>query len=406
MARILIVALGLRQTNRHLQPWRYLLELGRGLVDGGHEVLFFGEETFTITFSDWTSRLDVKKRGARGRFGWRRLGFADCIRRENPDLVVFPVSRSMVFYRFLFETVGSPIVGVVTASPPNLTEILATRSSWMGRDLLEAGAILLDAIIPDRLVGHLLSRDVFRRFVALSTRSQEWLLSIGIPLAKVVVIPPGSDWSRPPGGTPEVTATQSRAACEDFLFRYFGSPAFSRGTDLLIQSFRLASRELNFIRLQCLLRIREDEGKLSEYADLLERMVRKKGLRGRVSFVHQDLSSEELRSMIQRADAVVLPFKVTQADCPLSVIEVLQSGVPLVTTPVDGIPDLVKDTDTLLIPPRERDLARALVALANRPRSGPRHSQERKNVPIFATWRVVRKKLATTIVAALHGGGY
>ena len=404
VARILVVAFGLRNSNTRLQPWRYLVELGGGLVEGGHEVLFLGEESFHMPSTVRPSGIEVRNRRVRGRFLWTRRGLTARIKGENPDLVIFPISRSTVFYRFALKEIGAPIVGVVTASPPTLSDVLRTRGSWIGRDLLELAAILLDATIPEQLIGSLLRHKAFRHFVTLSIRSQEWLIALGVPSTKVSVIVPGSDSREFPDGPHGQAREPYGVADGDFLFCYLGSPAFYRGSDLLIRGFQRAFKHTNSIKLLYLLRTQENPEHLDLYADLLQRMAHKSGLQGRVLFVRDRLSHEELRVAVAAADAVVLPFKLLQAECPLSVIEVVESGVPLITVPLDGIPDLVRGTQTVLVPSRDRELAQAMTNIVNEWRGHLQDSRAIVHAPAFAPWSTVRERLASVATAALNGG--
>ena len=81
--------------------------------------------------------------------------------------------------------------------------------------------------------------------------------------------------------------------------------------------------------------------------------------------VHRGLTngSVELRALFQSADAFVLP---TLADCfSIAAIEAMAAGLPVITTDVGGIGDIVIDGETgFLIPPGDgRALRIALAAL-------------------------------------------
>jgi glycosyltransferase involved in cell wall biosynthesis len=76
-------------------------------------------------------------------------------------------------------------------------------------------------------------------------------------------------------------------------------------------------------------------------------------------------NSPELRALYSECDVFTLP---TRADClPLVCLEALASGLPVVATPVGGIPDLVRQDQTgRLVPVGDADaLADALDALVS-----------------------------------------
>jgi glycosyltransferase involved in cell wall biosynthesis len=78
-------------------------------------------------------------------------------------------------------------------------------------------------------------------------------------------------------------------------------------------------------------------------------------------------NSPIITELFRRADVFVLP---SRGDCtPLAVAEALACGLPVVATPVGGMPELVRHGENgLLVPPSDpRQLARALSVLVDQP---------------------------------------
>jgi glycosyltransferase involved in cell wall biosynthesis len=68
------------------------------------------------------------------------------------------------------------------------------------------------------------------------------------------------------------------------------------------------------------------------------------------------LQQRDVRDLYGRASAFVLPSRVTSRGdrdtLPVAIVEALAAGVPVVTTPVAGIPEVIRDEETgLLVPP-------------------------------------------------------
>ncbi len=102
------------------------------------------------------------------------------------------------------------------------------------------------------------------------------------------------------------------------------------------------------------------------FADQLHAQVREAGLVDRVDFAGL-LSYEDIPSRLKEADVFVLPS--LQEGLPLSLLEAMASGLPVVASSVGGIPDIVKDgVNGLLVPAADPTALRdALVRLLANP---------------------------------------
>jgi len=102
------------------------------------------------------------------------------------------------------------------------------------------------------------------------------------------------------------------------------------------------------------------------FADQIHAQVRKAGLADRVDFAGL-LSYENIPARLKEADVCVLPS--LQEGLPLSLLEAMASGLPVVASSVGGIPDIVKDgVNGLLVPAADPvALREALVRLLTDP---------------------------------------
>src|SRR6266508_478840 len=113
---------------------------------------------------------------------------------------------------------------------------------------------------------------------------------------------------------------------------------------------------------------KKDQTYLIEACRQLEETVRLVGGRQR----------DEVVRMLSQADVVALPSIRTKSGkmegIPVALMEPLACGVPVVSTRISGIPELVEDGNTgLLVPPKDAvALADALQRLANDPELGRR----------------------------------
>ena len=183
-----------------------------------------------------------------------------------------------------------------------------------------------------------------RALVAFSDWVRRSLLDdYGVPEERIHVIPPGVDLTRWPAPTGRLK--NGAHGSEPFRLLFVGGDFERKGGPLLLEVFR------RFLRDTCTLH-------LVTKSDLSE----EKGVR-----VYRGFGPNEpgLQALYERCDALVLP---TQADTFSHVaLEAMASGLPVVTCPVGGIPEIVQPGETgFLVPPNDAGaLLRAIRVLLN-----------------------------------------
>jgi glycosyltransferase involved in cell wall biosynthesis len=101
-------------------------------------------------------------------------------------------------------------------------------------------------------------------------------------------------------------------------------------------------------------------------SDALEARVRDRGLSDRVTFAGR-VGQDEIGAFYKAADVFCLPSFAEGV--PVVLMEAMASGLPVVSTAVNGIPELVEDgvSGLLVVPGRSDLLAAALRKLADDP---------------------------------------
>lgn len=104
----------------------------------------------------------------------------------------------------------------------------------------------------------------------------------------------------------------------------------------------------------------------------LEKRARSLGIDDHVAFLGSR-DDRAVRAAYERATVFVLPCRPTphgdQDGLPVSLVEAMAVGLPVVTTPVTGIPEIVSNAESgLLVPPDDSDeLAAALESVLSQP---------------------------------------
>lgn len=175
-----------------------------------------------------------------------------------------------------------------------------------------------------------------------------------------------------------------------------------KGFDFLIEA--CAKLTAAGVRFRCLL-----VGPEGNYSGRIRRMIELLQLSDVVT-TQNAVTQEELRSIYQRATVFVLPCLLLdngdRDGIPNVLAEAMAMGIPVVSTAISGIPELIEDgVDGLLVPPRDSDaIAAATRGLLDSPELRRRLSTAgRRKVCQNFDARQTTSRLKELFVAAIHG---
>ena len=186
--------------------------------------------------------------------------------------------------------------------------------------------------------------------IPTSTKSQAWFKSAGFE--NVAVIPPAVDsvWFDSQRKTNKNKLTK--------LMYFGGGPSLFRGLDTLIKALNILKNHHDLF-LDIWLRSPE-----ARDASFLLRLIRKLGLSSRVRLLlgYQDL--RRLRDAVSESSCMVFPFRLMAmiADVPLTILESMAMGKPIVSTPIGSIPETIihGKTGLLVQPSNPVELSQAI----------------------------------------------
>jgi glycosyltransferase involved in cell wall biosynthesis len=194
--------------------------------------------------------------------------------------------------------------------------------------------------------------------VTLSRRLKRYLITAGIPKKMITVIRSGVDlekfnshndverreirsWLRLPEDSPIVL--------------YFGQPSSFRGAETVVHAMAQVSKAIPTARLVFLSR-----GKVERW---LQKETRNSSF---LLLIEDTLTQSQLIKILAACDAVALPFRFwPNIECPLTILEAMAMGKPVVTSSFGAIPELVQDGQTGLLvdPPTPARVAESLLRL-------------------------------------------
>jgi glycosyltransferase involved in cell wall biosynthesis len=184
--------------------------------------------------------------------------------------------------------------------------------------------------------------------ITVSEELRRRAMAQGIPADKVTAILNGCDTAVFHPG--DRTAARRQVGCdaESELLVYAGNLLASKGLGELMEAFLELAKLRTGLRLALI-----GQG---PYGQTLARRAAAAGMEGRVTLPGRR-DATGIAQWMRAADVFCLPSY--SEGCPNVVVEALACGRPVVATEVGGIPELVKGTSGILIPPRDSEALRA-----------------------------------------------
>jgi len=205
------------------------------------------------------------------------------------------------------------------------------------------------------------------RIVAISENIRQSLVNCGIDPRSIRVISPGVNTRQFYPGVPRWKWREKLGIPEDGkLILYLGNLVKAKGLDIMIQSLELVAHEVPMIFFAYALQSQHKrfEARRRQYSDALKEIP----LAGPAWEFGPVPHIEELMAA---ADVFVSPLRTTNglADYPISVMEAMAVGRPVVSTAVGGVKELIshEENGLLAAPGDSEDLARLIVRVLKSP---------------------------------------
>jgi glycosyltransferase involved in cell wall biosynthesis len=350
--RICVVCSNILKANLRLQPYRYILEVSLGLSEQNFDVTIItngnNEEPTkihglpviqlpTVQLSYWkSSRL-----------------LNETIKQINPSCVLWHVSLSSFVHQDFSRIESKPIIGIFTSPIYSFSEILRPGIKKLLTDLPFTVLNITTSLVPRDWLPNSFQKSGFHCFVVQTQSTRLTLQKENLWKGDIEVISPGVDeiWST----SSDLKNSHARICLgykeNDIVVVYHSSPQPLRGITVLLEAAAMANKENRSIHL--LILSRRNPGKLDRRAELLNTLVKNEPYSKFTKVIEGFLSPEELARYIQASDIVALPFELVPADAPLSLLEVLAMGKPLITTKVACLPELAQKGKHYLVEPSD-----------------------------------------------------
>lgn len=359
-----------------LQPWNYAYKIANALASLGNNVTLFTNRQ--SGFFPASSFLDAPFRLLTVS-GFRSLNGGDLriIEKEEPDVIYwFGNSLSGISIRKA-KCLQIPLVLHISAPHYSLSDL---RSLSL-RDALRHWIHLLTAVPPGSIVVRMLNDDTIGFITVPNEVMKNRLSELGVSKEKIMVAPlsfEAKGFIYADSKTMLNARKELGFGKEEFIATYLGSPDTVRGTDILLRSANILKSRLRDFTIVIL--SRRDHIERSEDEKMLFQLLRKNDLPDVVKIVPGILSKEIVKSYLSASNVIVLPFKITQCEPPLAILEAMAIGKPVVTTKTCGLHEIIDFDRGFLVRPKDaNDLARALYYLSQNPETATELGQRARD---------------------------
>lgn len=313
-------------SNLQLQPWLTIHRVADELAKRGHAVHIVTDASQPANINHSELHRVRSFRGSNAAEVHQLIGMI------NPDSLVFLPTPLNITTAYWLDGITCRCVG------------LASYSFYNARELFNAvlciGISEVKSYLRHLLVPRMLWVRCFRsRMHAVVAQSASTASRLGTALGggvQCVFIPPGIELDAWPS-TVEPLSNASR----DVRLLYLGAARAIRGFDLALEAMRKLGDTRVVLRVLA-------RGSGDEEVAALEGVVEKMGLKGRVEIRGGWIERSELIGEIHAADAVLQPFVLVPSELPVTAMEVIACGTPVIGTEIDGLPSTIGSAGTVV----------------------------------------------------------
>jgi phosphatidyl-myo-inositol dimannoside synthase len=345
--KICVICHSFNKDNLRLQPWRYIYEIFIRLQKKGNEVIIISNNAGNET--------DIKKINDLSIYnihlipGTKNSNLLTLLQEISPDLIFWSIGYSSVFYYRTLKSINVPLIGLWMGTRYSLTQLIKIGPWEFLKNFRYLILFVVNTLVPNFIMRFFIKKISFSKFIVMTENNKKNLSLLGISDQNIEIIPPGIDkfdLEVPELHRIEMVKHKYSITGNELIILYFGSPLSLRGIDNLLQCVKELQSKIN-IKLVILSRRRNNNLIFEEQA--IQNIANELIANGSVKIISGFLTKSEVKEFIFLSDIVVLPFKIIQADMPISILESMAMGKPVISTNIGGIEDLLTENRGYLI---------------------------------------------------------
>ncbi|MDY6965776.1 MAG: glycosyltransferase family 4 protein [Halobacteriota archaeon] len=362
--KVCVICFDFKESNIRRQPWRYIYELCKGIISQNIDLKLISDGGQKSEEDDLISGIKILRiKKLRSIFFGETKELSKALKKENPDTVI-TLTGLTTFLSLRFK-VDFPMIGILTSPIYSLRDLKRLGLREIVCNFNYIFIHLIGAITPRSLIRKRINS--LNYMVVLSEANRSKLKCFGVDPKKIVLIPPGiGEFDLISPDEKNVENLRREINPENGLtIIYFGPSLTLRGTDTLIEAFVRVKNAIPSCKLLILSRLAQNE--LLDQEDHIKAISEKKGVSDSVNIVSGVLKPEAVKEYISAADLVTLPFKIVISDVPMSILEAMALGKPVISTNIDGISELLDGHGVVVEPNDSRQLSDAIITLLSDP---------------------------------------
>ncbi|MHB8163129.1 MAG: glycosyltransferase family 4 protein [Methanoregula sp.] len=363
MTTLCFVCFDFNESNTRLQPWRYIFEVMSGLNNNGFEIHVITDGYPKLQKDEDSNGIHIHRVASIGhKILLKNPKLVSLFEGINPDLIFWTICPTSWMYLATIRALKKPLIGLWLGTTYTITQLLNLGGTEICRNFSHISLHFLSSVTPGFLTAYLLQDPLLKKIIVLNESNRRNILRYGFPSQDITVIPPGLDKNDllfPKNVDIDDVVVKWGVDKKKYILLYFGSPVTIRGTDTIVRALTTLKRSIPNIQLLVLSRRKSEE--LFPEERYLEKIIVENGIKNDVKIISGFLNHDDVKRFITLSDVIVLPFKFVQADTPLSILEAMALQKVVISTRVDGIPDLLSDRRGILIEPNnDNALAEAI----------------------------------------------
>lgn len=310
-------------------PWRTLIEVAKTLNTlDGYDVKIVSKSKTDIIFKRSYQGVEIVE------IPDGKVSFNTFVKNSNLDVLYYPVSwRDGLKNLNFLKSIKAQKIAYVTGG---VYSLISVYYLFKTTNLTIAKPYIFEFLTPKWLITKKLKSCGFSKIISFSNLTANAIIKSGWEKENVITALPGKDMFNNLKSDNSILHAKKLEDKRFYLF--MGAPAEARGSLQLLEAFdRFATKKDDALLVMLM---RTDNH--SNYTSFESKFKTLKN-RNQILIIKETLKPADLKTYVEAATAVVLPFLIIPSEIPLTYFEVLSCGTPVITFKNGGTYDYIKE---------------------------------------------------------------